>query len=121
MARPPGEGAARPACRLAHSAACSAPAATLIVEAAPDCHKFWELPPRRQLDGGRSGGWHPAPSARLPWAQVEVMVSLGVGQAPPARREKGLSSFMETGSILIESRWVAQRGCAGPAVIRKEA
>ena len=32
------------------------------------------------------------------------MVSLGVGQAPPTRRGTGLSSFMETGSILIESR-----------------
>ncbi|EFN59236.1 hypothetical protein CHLNCDRAFT_138222 [Chlorella variabilis] len=43
--------------------------------------------------------------ARLLWPEhrVEVVVSLGVGLAPPARREKGLTSFMETGSILIES------------------
>lgn len=49
--------------------------------------------------------------ARLLWPDhlVEVMVSLGVGQAPPARREKGLSSFMETGSILIESSTDVQR------------
>ncbi len=37
---------------------------------------------------------------------IGVVVSLGVGLAPAVRREKGLSSFMETGSILIESRWV---------------
>ncbi|KAL4431288.1 hypothetical protein ABPG75_006544 [Micractinium tetrahymenae] len=43
--------------------------------------------------------------ARLLWPDhpVDVMVSLGVGLAPATRREKGLSSFMETGSILIES------------------
>lgn len=46
--------------------------------------------------------------ARLLWPDhpVDVMLSLGVGVSPAVRRERGLSSFMETGSILIESRWV---------------
>ena len=45
--------------------------------------------------------------ARLLWPDhpVDVMLSLGVGTSPPVRRASGLSSFMETGSILIESRW----------------
>ena len=53
--------------------------------------------------------------ARLLWPEhrVEVVVSLGVGLAPPARREKGLTSFMETGSILIESRWDTGGGGGG--------
>ena len=53
--------------------------------------------------------------ARLLWPghPLDVVVSLGVGQGPPARRERGLNSFMETGSILIESRWVPGACFAG--------
>lgn len=58
--------------------------------------------------------------ARLLWPDqpVDVMLSLGVGVAPPVRRERG-STFVETGSILIESRWGRGRGRRGttlPAV-----
>lgn len=63
-----------------------------------------ELPSLRELLGWGSGAMS-RPSCLAARAQVDVMVSLGVGQAPAVRREKGLSSFMETGSILIESRW----------------
>ncbi|PRW58490.1 phospholipase A I isoform X1 isoform A [Chlorella sorokiniana] len=43
--------------------------------------------------------------ARLLWPDhpIDVLMSVGVGVSPAVRREKGLSSFMETGSILIES------------------
>ena len=79
--------------------------------------------------------------ARLLWPdhRIDTLVSLGVGVAPPARREKvckcacthvrsglrvrlspasthrcccchqGLSGFLETGSILIESSTTVQR------------
>lgn len=44
--------------------------------------------------------------ARLLWPEhsVDAVISLGVGLAPPSRREKGMTSFMDTGAILIESR-----------------
>ncbi|KAL4853631.1 Phospholipase A I [Chlorella vulgaris] len=43
--------------------------------------------------------------ARLLWPEhsVDAVISLGVGLAPPSRREKGMTSFMDTGAILIES------------------
>ncbi len=43
--------------------------------------------------------------ARLlwPWLHVECLVSLGCGSAPPSRRERSTSSFLDTGSVLIES------------------
>jgi hypothetical protein len=57
--------------------------------------------------------------ARLLWPDhpLDVVVSLGVGQGPPARRERGLNTFMETGSILIESRWVLLAGCCWMPVL----
>ena len=57
--------------------------------------------------------------ARLLWPghPLDVVVSLGVGQGPPARRERGLNTFMETGSILIESRWVLLAGCCWMPVL----
>lgn len=41
--------------------------------------------------------------ALWPHANVSVLVSIGTGSTPPSKRSKGLSSFMETGNIIIES------------------
>ena len=53
--------------------------------------------------------------ARLLWPDqpIDVVVSLGVGSAPVVKREVGLSAFMETGAILIESRWASESAWEG--------
>jgi hypothetical protein len=40
---------------------------------------------------------------------TQVFVSIGSGSTPVIRRDKAMSSFMETGSILIESATSVQR------------
>lgn len=99
MARPPGELLPCPRRRWSRACGCAVCAygavQPLLLSAASHGHA--DLVARGIRDDAIAAAWLPRP-------QVEVMVSLGVGQAPPARREKNLSSFMETGSILIESR-----------------
>lgn len=38
-----------------------------------------------------------------PGLPIECVVSIGTGSSPPKRRSAALSTFMETGSILIDS------------------
>lgn len=38
-----------------------------------------------------------------------MLVSLGSGATPPARRERSLSTYLETGSVLIESATDVER------------
>ena len=42
--------------------------------------------------------------ARLLWpdARIDCLVSLGSGAVPPARRERSMSAYLDTGSVLIE-------------------
>jgi len=42
-----------------------------------------------------------------PDAPLECLVSLGSGTVPPARREKSVSAYLDTGSVLIEARAAA--------------
>ena len=39
-----------------------------------------------------------------PDAPMECLVSLGSGTVPSARREKSVSAYLDTGSVLIEAR-----------------
>lgn len=57
--------------------------------------------------------------ARLLWPErpIEVFVSIGSGSTPVIRRDKALSSFMETGSILIESATSVQRAAETMATL----
>jgi len=49
--------------------------------------------------------------ARALWPDtpIEVLVSVGTGSTPKSRRDKGLSAFMDTGNILIESATSVER------------
>jgi len=49
--------------------------------------------------------------ARALWPNtpIEVLVSVGTGSTPKSRRDKGLSAFMDTGNILIESATSVER------------
>jgi hypothetical protein len=53
----------------------------------------------------------PAPQARLlfPDHPIELLVSLGCGSTPLARRERSLSAYLDTGSVLIESACTVDR------------
>jgi hypothetical protein len=49
--------------------------------------------------------------ARALWPDtpVDVLVSIGSGDTPPARRERSVSTYLETGNVLIESATDTQR------------
>jgi hypothetical protein len=44
-----------------------------------------------------------------PGVPIECVVSLGVGNAPPAQRPKGMSSYFETGNAVVESACSVER------------
>ena len=47
----------------------------------------------------------PPPQARLLWPEqpLECLVSLGCGLGPPVKRERSVSTVLDTGNVLIES------------------
>jgi hypothetical protein len=49
--------------------------------------------------------------ARLLWpdAPIDVFVSVGTGSTPAGRRDRGMSSYVDTGNILIESATSVER------------
>jgi hypothetical protein len=49
--------------------------------------------------------------ARALWPDtpVDVLVSIGSGDTPPARRERSVSTYLETGAVLIESATDTER------------
>jgi hypothetical protein len=46
-----------------------------------------------------------------------VLVSIGSGDTPPARRERSVSTYLETGNVLIESATDTQRVAAALATL----
>ena len=57
--------------------------------------------------------------ARALWPDtpVDVLVSIGSGDTPPARRERSVSTYLETGNVLIESATDTQRVAAALATL----
>ena len=57
--------------------------------------------------------------ARALWPDtpVDVLVSIGSGDTPPARRERSVSTYLETGNVLIESATDTQRIAAALATL----
>ncbi len=65
---------------------------------------------QRRFQDGAATANNPAAialtEARLLWpdARIDALVSLGSGAVPPVRREKSMSAYLDTGSVLIEAR-----------------
>ncbi|WIA33114.1 hypothetical protein OEZ86_006267 [Tetradesmus obliquus] len=104
----------------------AAPAAAALAACGGSCkHHVWEAvrassaapyylddfltPDGKRFQDGATTANNPAvvalAQARLlhPQLPIDVLVSLGCGAEPPAERSKGLSSVIDTGSVLLES------------------